>query len=974
MFLSTRSCVAGLVLAAASLCAHAGSGTWTTTGPFGGSAPSLSRHHSEPATLYASGGGGVFRSLDAGANWSRIEVGLPQNASPLAIAAADGDVVYVALDRYGANRVYRSADRGATWSVTALVPAAGEFISGLSVREGSTHDLAVSVNKGVYASHDGGATWVGPGNAAGLPSGADVDFETVRYGQSKIYAALLQPVAADPTKLVYSSVDGGTSWTGTADLLLPDGSPILNMADPTSLTTSPQNDDEVYVLDAYDSGGVYSTNGGASWNDLPLATNCPLNGTELKLRTLTVDPSDGTSLWLGCRDGIFHSTNLGATWTAQNTGLTLDGSGDALAVDSIVLDLAFPTSHRMWAGMSHGGVFVSQDAGASWSETVSGLESVNIRAVAVHPANPSVIYSGYGDVLVGTSAAMWRSVDAGASWQRANTGLNAEQIRTIVVDPTSGSALANTIVYAGGRADAIPGFDNRDGGIYKSTDGGTTWATIDTGIALLSPAPNRPGMGLVRSLALDPKSCVPQVLPCTTPLQTIVVGGAGRPGSPPVGTAYRSARVYRSFDAGAHWTPSDTGLPLPQDINPGASIQVATVQVIPIVIDPINPSTMYVGTVLTFAGGTFVPTMPNGVFKSTDGGATWAHSSNGIATYPGAGSSKLDVFALALVPSNPSVIYAGASVANVDTPGAQEGRIFKSTDGAANWTESSNGIAGSDIRALFVDPADASGNTVYAGSAGVRSTNPGGVYKTTDGGATWNSISVGLPADAATALARDPVDPARIYAGTVSGTWVLTQVPDGDIDSASTLVEQSGPLGAGSDADADSTPDSADPDTATLPFATQGPQARPDGAAPAVGYVSIVVAHQGGTCTQVNNAQAIDATKLPPDPKGGTDHGAYGVMRFELPRCQGTTVDVRYYGRDFTAPGWAWRNYGPTVPGDDASIAWYAFGGAVLIGTDTWRLTISAAGQGNFRSDADTILFQGGPSFSANGVFGSGFE
>jgi len=970
------SSILGLVFAFACVAAWAGPGAWTTSGPHGGSAPSISQHPTNASILYASGGGGVFKSLDGGANWSRIEVGLPQTASAIAIAAAQGDVVYVALDRFGANRVFRSNDAGATWSVTALTPGPTEYVFAISVRPGSNDDVAVAVDSGVYVTHDGGLTWTGPGTASGLPTGSNVSLQSVHYGQTTIYTGLLQQVASDPTKLVYKSTDGGASWTATADLLLPTGQSLTAVQGVTVLRTAPADDLAVYAVDGNGFGAAVSTNGGASWSNFPIPAGCPTNGFGAP-RTITIDPADSQSLWLGCRDGLFHSTNGGAAWTPMSTGLSANGTGNAIAVETVVLDRDFATSNTMWVGSLYGGLYRSSNGGSTWTESIAGLESTNVRALGVHPNNAELIYSGYGDVLLGTSATLWRSVDGGGSWQVANTGLNAEQIRSITIDPTSPPTLAGTIVYAAGRSDPVPAFANKDGGIYKSTNGGDTWSTIDTGIALVPPTgpASRPDMGTVRTVVLDPTSCVPKVLPCTTPLQTVFVGGSGRAGAPPVGNPYRSARIYKSIDAGAQWLPSETGLPLPQDIDPGPSITTATVNVIPIVIDPVTPSTMYLGTFVSFPGGEFVPTVQNGVFKSVDSGATWSHSSTGIASYPGVGSSNLDVFTLALVPTNPGVIYAGAAISNLFTPGAQQGRIFKSTDGAATWAEFSNGIAGSDIRALYVDPSDATGNTVYAGSAGVGSTNPGGVFKTTDGGVTWNSISVGLPADAATSFARDPSDPSRIYAGTVAGTWSLSQLADADVDSASTLTESTGPNGSSADADGDTVPDRLDPDTATLPLATPPTLARGDGGAPLPSYVSIVVKPAAAVgCNQVNNAQTIGLGRLPPDPQGGTDHERNGVVRFELPRCSNAIVDITFFGQDFSAAGWTWRNYGPSAPGDDASIGWYAFANAAKLDTDTWRLTLDADAQGNFRSDSDTILFQGGPTFVQAAVYSDGFE
>src|SRR5690606_13320417 len=94
------------------------------------------------------------------------------------------------------------------------------------------------------------------------------------------------------------------------------------------------------------------------------------------------------------------------------------------------------------------------------------------------------------------------------SWLASMSGLNAEQIRSMAIDPTTVDndlfTAENFTVYASGRSERIPMLLSRDGGIYKSTDAGTTWTTIDNGIASVG---GTPFMGTVRTLVLDPQSC-----------------------------------------------------------------------------------------------------------------------------------------------------------------------------------------------------------------------------------------------------------------------------------------------------------------------------------------------------------------------------------------------------------------------------------------------------------------------------------
>ena len=147
-------------------------------------------------------------------------------------------------------------------------------------------------------------------------------------------------------------------------------------------------------------------------------------------------------------------------------------------------------------------------------------------------------------------------------------------------------------------------------------------------------------------------------------------------------------------------------------------------------LDPGNASTLYAGT-------------SGGVYKSTDDGASWVASNNGL---PG----LRDARGLVIDPTNPSTLYAGTDF---------EG-MFKSTDGAANWVEINNGLTSTFVRGLAIDPGNTS--TLYAATSG------GGVFKSSDGGANWEAVNNGLTNPFLRAVAIDPGNPSTLYAGSES--------------------------------------------------------------------------------------------------------------------------------------------------------------------------------------------------------------
>jgi photosystem II stability/assembly factor-like uncharacterized protein len=148
-----------------------------------------------------------------------------------------------------------------------------------------------------------------------------------------------------------------------------------------------------------------------------------------------------------------------------------------------------------------------------------------------------------------------------------------------------------------------------------------------------------------------------------------------------------------------------------------------------IAIDPKTPTTLYAG------GRT--------VFKSSNGGGSWAAINNGIWA---------GVSALAIDPQTPTTLYAGTIQAGV----------YRSSDGGGSWTARRGGLGSLSVVAIAIDPQMPS--TLYAG------TGDSGVFKSSDGGGNWTATTAIPPGIGPVyALAIDPQTPATIYAGTGAG-------------------------------------------------------------------------------------------------------------------------------------------------------------------------------------------------------------
>jgi len=194
--------------------------------------------------------------------------------------------------------------------------------------------------------------------------------------------------------------------------------------------------------------------------------------------------------------------------------------------------------------------------------------------------------------------------------------------------------------------------------------------------------------------------------------------------------------VYKSMDGGVTWTAMNNGLPNGYGV-------------IAIVIDRTNPSTLYIGMqgYNWLTGG--------GVFKSTNGGASWTALTNGLPP-------DIPVSTVVMHPTMNNVLYAG-------TFGSGN---YISTDGGNSWTAINNGLTDSYVHTIVINPQDPS--NVFAG------TTTGGVFASLDGGNTWTAANNGLPANSEVlTLAIDPSG-TNLYAGTtmsgvfksgIAGTW-----------------------------------------------------------------------------------------------------------------------------------------------------------------------------------------------------------
>ena len=616
---------------------------WTAIGPDGANVVALVVDPVTPSTAFAGSlGSGVLKTMDDGASWASANVGLPTtNVLSLAMDPATSSTLYAGTD----GGVFKSTDAGRSWAV-ANAGLDGASVT-LAIDPASTTTVyAVSAGR-LFKTTDGAATWT-------------LNSDLLQY---YIYSIAIDPttpstvyigagdIINDSHSGVLKSTDGGAIWTQI--YTVPCGDPYFGCVDgwpyPTALAIDPRLPSRLYVTSVQGTLGI-STDGGATWsnNQMPdafmsLAVD-PMSSMILYATTLTgalfrttdsgktwtplphgprapsviaMAASAPATIFAGGSTGVYRSSDAAETWTRLTLGVRTVGVYP-LAVDP-------SASSTVYAGMRNAAVKTT-DGGAHWVESSAGLSTdLFIDRFAVDPVSASIVYAVQSTPFNGRTV-IYKSTDAGAHWARAsNVSFDPAALRAIAIAPTQPSTL-------------FIGVNSQ--GVLKSTDGGSSWALVNSGLAAVGP--------YVSAMAVDPTTAN-TVYAATDP--------TGQPDTP--------AKIFKSTDGAAHWKQVPIGLPV-------------NVEVKSIVVDPATPSTIY-------AGYNYGDPGQGGVLKSTDGAETWVAVSQNLPP-------TASVVTLAIDPNSPSHVYAATSAG-----------VYMSADGATTWAPLNAGLPNVGVWDLAID-------------------------------------------------------------------------------------------------------------------------------------------------------------------------------------------------------------------------------------------------------------------------------
>lgn len=543
----------------------------------------------------------------------------------------------------------------------------------------------------------------------------------------------------------------------------------------TTIAIHPTDPNVVYVGTA--NGGVWrSTNFCQSW------VSVFDNQATSSIGAFAIDPLSPNILYCGTGEsnslrsyypgtGMYKSTNAGNNWF--KVGLDSSHSiGNIVINPSNTQEVYTAVTGMLRRKNPDRGIYKSVNGGANWTKVLYVADSVGAIDVAIDPQNPGRLFAAmwerqrredyikYG----GPMTALYSTTNSGANWSVVTGGFpsNEATLGRISIDISKSSP---QVMYA------LTAFANGNSrGVYKSTNGGTSWTLINSGAAASSNYawfnricrvnPVNPNDVYCGGLEMERTTNGGSAFNFVSTSHVDQHAVAFAPSNPNFVVLGNDGGIDYSTNGGATWNES-TSLPITQfyagDMNPanptdimggtqdngtnrsaGASVwnEIYGGDGFYCLYDPTNAQFMYASS------------QNGGLGRSTNGGASFMGATSGLdLTY----TNWMTPYAIDK--RNPAKIYAGTY------------KIHRSTNRMQSWTAISPDLANAHVQNLgtiTTIETTSDTNVIYCG------TDDANVWVTTNGGGNWTKINNGLPRRWVTRVAAHPTNPALCYV-TLSG-------------------------------------------------------------------------------------------------------------------------------------------------------------------------------------------------------------
>ena len=382
-------------------------------------------------------------------------------------------------------------------------------------------------------------------------------------------------------------------------------------------------------------------------------------------------------------------------------------------ITDIAIDPSNTTTY--YAGSSVGGVYKSVDAGTNWNPIFDDAGASSIGSIGISASNPQVLYVGTGEANgSATSGAffgdgVYKTTNGGASWD--HVGLeNSQHVGRVVVNPQNENEV---YVAAAGK---LYGKSN-DKGLYKSSDGGTTWDQV----LFLSDSTS------CIDVAINPNN--------TNIIYACMWERTRKAWARDYGGV--TSGIYRSQDGGQNWEQLTNGLPI-SDEETGR---------IGITISPSNPDILYASFTYNSISNAY-----NGIYRTDDGGDSWTMVVQEDISYVFGGFGWF-FGNIRVSPTNPDIVFVmGVS-------------LLRSENGGANWVD----VTGMHVDQHGLEFHPLNPNTLIAG-------NDGGVYISENLGNSWQHNTT-IANTQFYNVEIDPLEPNYLFGGTQDNNTIRTSGP-----------------------------------------------------------------------------------------------------------------------------------------------------------------------------------------------------
>ena len=610
------------------------------------------------------------------------------------------------------------------------------------------------------------------------------------YGLGRVNTIAFHPTNVNtfwvgtPGGGLWKTTDGGSTWSSNTDNL-----GVLGIS---GIAIDPANPNTMYIAtgdgdgqDTYSIGVLKSTDGGNTWNATGLQFTVSSGHI---IRKLVMSPANPHLLFAATNSGLirttngftsysvqagffsdveFHPTDPSIVYAASHSTATSKGylytSTDAgitwTAVDSItsvrriklaVSPAAPDVVHALCANTSGGfaGIWSSANKGATYTSTIAGTTSNNLLhsssngsgsggqgtydlSFAVNPTNANQLWVG--------GVNTWMSNDEGKTWTLKNYWTTSPAVPTVHADkhflafhPLSPTTL----------------FECNDGGLYKTLNNGLTWINLSNGL----------GISQIYRIGLSVNNAE-RILAGLQDNSTKKMQNGTWSEAVPTGDGFESIVDYNNHDimytssyygyikkstnGGANWTDIV--------LTNGTEANGRGAWLTPYIMHPTSSTTLLMGKAQ--------------VYQTENGGTSWSR----LGTLPTVSNAL--VSALAYAPADPQTIY-------VATNAPSGNRVYKTTDGGANWIQI--------VNTSLTDPVKGNSTTQFISGIAVHPSDPqklwitqsgysmsSKVWHSSNGGASWSNISGTLPNVPANCIVYQNGTKDGLFLGTDIGVFYI---------------------------------------------------------------------------------------------------------------------------------------------------------------------------------------------------------